>query len=244
MRKIVLLLTATVNVADVVRSERRNRELRLHDYCLALDHWLSVKTIDRVIFCENSGVERASILPPAKDPELAARLEFLSYVEKSSPPTRGKAYGELRILQHAIGHSQLLQPDDILFKVTGRYFVKNAEALLRQVEALKDVDIVCDLQQDLTFADARAFFASVRFVESHLLPLIEQADDFTGRHMEYVLAKAVHSAMAQGCIWHLPCEALDVVGYSGTFGFKLKRSLVRRQVKSLMFGTKRWLLER
>ncbi len=244
MRKIVLLLTATVNVGEIVRTERRNRELRLHDYRTALAYWLSVRTIDRIIFCESSGVERASLFPPTKDAELATRLEFLSYVEKPYPSTRGKAYGDLRILRYAVDHSKLLQPDDIVLKVSGRYFVKNVEALLRHVEALNEVDIVCDMQQNLTFADCRAFFASVRFIKTYFLPLMEQADDSTGCYMEYLLAKAVHSAMAQGWFWRLPCQALDVVGYSGTYGFKLKRSLVKRLIKHWLFWVKRWLLNR
>ena len=239
MKKIVLLLTATFDVGDVVFIERRDPSQRARDYRMALQRWTGVDSLDRIIFCENSG---ANLSQFAKGTPGRARLQLLSYKEPAFPPELGKGYGELSTIRYVLNNVSDLCDDTWILKVTGRYFVTGIKSLLSQLQA-SQADVICELQRGLTFADTRVFCATTKFLREYLCPLIDQANDSQNVFIEHLLARATHKALSQGGSWEMPAYPLDVRGISGTFGNSYSHGMVRRTVRYFRHSVKKALIQ-
>ncbi len=70
-------------------------------------------------------------------------IELLSFQANDHPPSMGKAYGEFRLLDTALAHSQLIGPRDRVWKTTGRLRCLNLDRLDQAI--VGDVDLACDL---------------------------------------------------------------------------------------------------
>ena len=67
------------------------------------------------------------------------RFEFVScpsYVEKII--RRGKSYGETRVIDDMLKRSELLQIEDIIYKLTRKIFLENSKAL---------IGIICEMSR-------------------------------------------------------------------------------------------------
>jgi hypothetical protein len=133
----LLLLTATITPPAGARDlTRRDANIRLADYLRALEGHLSLLEtglMDGMVFAENSGSDLSAIESAAAARGLRDRVELLSFDDRGEPPSYGRAYGEARIFDHAMAHSRrvgALDDRDVIWKVTGRYTVKNFRALV------------------------------------------------------------------------------------------------------------------
>jgi hypothetical protein len=237
-----VLLTATVSVGGMIATRRADPAVRLADYAGALTRWLAQRDCPPLVFCESSGHDLADLeriareRNPGKTP-----VEFLSFSGNTYPPGRGKGYGEMGIMDHALAHSRLLSAARMILKVTGRLVVPNA-ARIAGCLSLAGIQVYCDLRDNLVRADSRVFAASPEFLREFLLPLREQVDDARQVSFEHVLARAVHLALAGGACWALLPEAPDIRGVSATTDeaypsswlSRLRRALFRRIKASVL----------
>jgi hypothetical protein len=111
---------------------------RMQDYLEALRFYLSVpnRHFDRIVFVENSGSDLAPLRELAGG--AGKRVEFVSFDGLDYPPAYGKAYGEFKLIDHGLEHAALLAdfgPSDVLWKVTGRYQVRNIGRLIATAPA-------------------------------------------------------------------------------------------------------------
>ena len=140
--RLFVVLTAAVqafvNLARRgLRLQQRNTTERLEMYERVVRHWAVASNV-AVIFAENSGADLASIeaqVPPWRREKfeflrVPRSLERLPFRAK---PDVGRL--EAQSIVYALNHSKLLAsrcPHDIVFGVTGRYFVHNFEHLVRR----------------------------------------------------------------------------------------------------------------
>jgi hypothetical protein len=130
-------MTATIAPPPGVPNlSRTDPAERTRDYQRSLAWYLSLprEIFSRVVFVDNS----CSDLSPLR--ELAAGagaedfVEFISFQGLDYPPHFDRAYGEFRLLDHAMSNSKSIlssDPDaDRIWKVTGRYIVKNIGAIV------------------------------------------------------------------------------------------------------------------
>ena len=129
---------AFVNLARRgMRLQQRNTTERREMYERVVRHWAVASNV-AVIFTENSGADLASIeaqVPPWR----REQFEFLR-VQRSSerlPPRARPDVGRLEAqsIVYALNQSKLLAarcPHDLVFGVTGRYFVHDFEHLVRR----------------------------------------------------------------------------------------------------------------
>ena len=90
-RSAVLLLTATIDPGNTIMVARRDPLLRLEDYRLALESWLSAEAAAKIVVCENSGYDLAPLRRIV--PTRAGReVEFISFSGNQHGATRGKGY--------------------------------------------------------------------------------------------------------------------------------------------------------
>lgn len=127
--RLAILLTATIDPRGMTRLKRTDPAAREADYAAALAFWQQQGL--PVVFCENSGTRSPKIEALAAD---HAHTEILVFDDPHRLPARGKGYGEMRLVAHALNHSSLLAHADLIVKVTGRYRrrLRHRESALRE----------------------------------------------------------------------------------------------------------------
>lgn len=136
MSQNLLLLTATITPpAGVPNLSRTDPVQRMKDYADGLRWYLegAGEAFDRIVFAENSlsDVSELRAIAEALSP---GKVEFVSFQGLDHPPAYDRAYGEFKLLDWAMSNSVAIReaPDDaVVWKVTGRYQVRNAVELVR-----------------------------------------------------------------------------------------------------------------
>lgn len=169
--KAVIVMTATITPSSgMVNLQRRDPEVRLQDYCDALEFYLKMpdEYVDRVLFLENSGSDLSKLETLAKTIEHNKQVEFISFVGEYDPK-HGKGTGETQMLDYGLSHSRFLCETDIFWKVTGRLKVLNMAQLLKTAPAgyelycdLRDVPLIGDALGGNRWMDLRVFSCTVR----------------------------------------------------------------------------------
>ena len=231
---IVLLLTAAIDTKGVPFVARRDPKARLEDYKASLALWLGNPHTPSIIFAENTGhdlVEIKNICETNNPHDIA--VEFISFDDNEFDRSRGKGYGELRIIARALRDSKIITTQTRLIKVTGRLYVPNIRTLVRGILSQPKAEVFCDFRCNMTWADSRAFCASARFFQDFMIPKQQDINDAVGTTYEHVLARAAHHCMADGHEWAMmPCTAV-LHGVSGTSNRAYPRSpfsLVKREL--------------
>jgi hypothetical protein len=121
----VLLLTATITpppgAPSLVRVDPAQRRAD-HSQALGLYLDLVGKGVDRVLFVENSAADLTEFVEQAAGAGVGEAVEFVSCEGLDHPPKYGRAYGEFRLLKHAVDHAATLHDwqAGLVWKVTGR----------------------------------------------------------------------------------------------------------------------------
>lgn len=200
MTAIAILLTATIEPGNVPFLKRADPEVRRRDYRDAFVRWLAAPLANPIVFCENSGADLSDFEELARTRRGRAPVEILSFRGQRDVNRKGKGYGELRIIEHALAASRLIADAPLVMKVTGRLYVANAAAILTRL-GTTSAAVLCDLRQNLSVADTRVFCATPAFMRDYFVPRADEIDDSAGAMLEIVLARALHCGLADGATW-------------------------------------------
>ena len=143
----LLLMTATVTPPPTATNlARTNPVQRLGDYATALKFYvrqLEGGVFDGIVFVDNSASEISPLRALAAASPFASAIELISYPGLDYPPEHGRAYGEMRLIEHAMAESHLIAaaaPDCFVWKATGRYVIQNVAEL---IGAASGAELVC-----------------------------------------------------------------------------------------------------
>jgi hypothetical protein len=145
-KRYVLLLTATVQpLSGLPLLARTDPALRLADYQRALGTYLDMLeagTFDQIVFAENSNYDLYSLKQLVDARGLSERVDFVSFTGLDFEPSKGRGYGEFKMVDHAMAHSKMLIElhDAVVWKCTGRYVVRNLKEIMRTAG---DFDLLC-----------------------------------------------------------------------------------------------------
>ena len=244
-----LLLTATVQPADVIYCDRNAMQQRLDDYLHAFRFWLGEPLVSRIVWVENSGFD----LKPFRD--MVARLgmqgkkvELLGFTQAPFDRNLGKSYGEALIIQHALNHSALLAEETLILKGTGRYVPINFFKVWPQVRASDRFDVMANFYSHPDVCDSRFFACSRAFLQKYLMPVTPRIHDGNGFYFEHALAAAVGAAREGGQIWRsIPGGGFFVDGVQAstntTYAYPRWKRLAYRGVARVRNGLPfRWRL--
>jgi len=173
----VLLMTATIApLHGIPALVRVDPTLRLQDYQESLAFYIGLlgKCFDAIVFAENSKSDLAPLVATSAKSGYVDKVEFISFYGLDYPPVYGRGYGEFQLVEHAIKKSKLLSPGDIVWKVTGRYIVKNIEEIVASRPLTSDLYChmrnypyrLCELY--LLAWNMRGYEAVIKGVYSHL----------------------------------------------------------------------------
>lgn len=230
---VLLLLTATVDVGSTPYVSVSDPRVRLAEYTRGLRWYAGSRGHDGIVFCESS----SHPLDPLRHAAGDARVEFLQPRDDLDGAPRGKGYGELSIVRHALEASNFVRlagPDAIIVKITGRYVIRNIAALVASLRAGRPPDVVADLSKGLTRADTRICAFRAEFARRYLLPQQELVNDAKCYFVEQAFARAVHLGIADGARWQPWRVAPDIDGTSGSAGRAYRRDPVRRLARAMM----------
>lgn len=147
----ILLMTATITPpAGVPLLQRANPQDRLQDYQRALKFYLQLLngSIDSIVFAENSNSDVSALQNMVAQSGFTERVEFIVFDGLDHPPIYGRAYGEFKLNDYVMNNSQIInsptQNKEILvWKVTGRYIVKNLDRIISRKPSFFDVYYNC-----------------------------------------------------------------------------------------------------
>jgi hypothetical protein len=141
-RGVFLTATITPPPAAVARNDPQRR---MNDYLDALKFYLTLPTniVDRVLFVDNSGSDIKCIERFVRSRVTDKVVEVISFDGNDRAVSYGKAYGEFKLLDFGLEHSELLGEEDIFWKVTGRLKFTNLREMIAAVPA--EYDLLCDL---------------------------------------------------------------------------------------------------
>jgi hypothetical protein len=238
-----LILTATVQVQDNMSFVvRRDAATRLEDYKSAFRLWIRNPAVSSILFVENSGFDLSEFRKIANEVG-DKQVEFLSFQCPPFDGALGKGYGEMFCLEHCLAHSEILSKSPRFLKVTGRYYLANAATVMQQLGLRKEIDVMCNLEKNLKWADSRAFGGTVDFLRSFFSPMREEINDSKGSAFENVLARACHRLMANNGQWAPLPEALQIHGISGSIGDVFTPTACRRLKDKIKHALYLWCLK-
>ncbi|MDE1176979.1 MAG: hypothetical protein PW789_10280 [Edaphobacter sp.] len=235
-----VLLTATVIVKDTSFTIRTDPKIRLNDYKQAFSRWISNPGVQSIVLVENSGFDLTEFQKIA-DTVPDKKIELLSFTCPTFDGRLGKGYGETFCLEYALQNSRLLTESPLFLKATGRYYLRNAHSFLKFIAQNPDVDIVCNLTKNLSWADSRAFGGRIKFLENYFFPLKDFMNDSAGVYFEHILAKAIHRQISEWGRWELPPDLPEIEGISGTLDAAYQINPIKAFARKKLYQFKRRL---
>ncbi len=238
MAQISLCLTGTiVPASDMVH--RRDVALRVSDYKTALEFYLN-STPYPVVFAENSeyDIEGDADLRPLLD---HPRLRVMR-VPPHRDTSRGKGFQEFHMLDQVVGSGAL---GERFAKITGRYIVENATAILSK--SLKPLHI--DLHRKMRVALTGFFLIDTALYRSFVQGAYAEANDAAGRYIEHVLYDRITARPELYVQTDLLPANPRYVGVPGSHGGSLNRHPVkmwlraRERALNRRLGIQRFLIE-
>lgn len=186
----VILLTACVNPDGMPLTTVSDSALRLNQYLHALEFYLR-ETSCPVVFVDNSNVDPRTFTMLKS--RYGKRLEILVF-DGNKDKTRGKGYGEMEIISYALVNSEhgLDKTSCRIMKITGRLVLRNIKSILAMDHwhVYPQGAVVCQMNNEMTFADSRAFIASGGFLQN-LVKDKNKIDDMHGVYFEHVLCESI-----------------------------------------------------
>ena len=212
-RHVVLLLTASVNISDMVFTELKDAHIREQHYLEAIGHYYQ-KTDISIVVVENTGHDFSPELPANMGS--SNRIELLSYFGNNFPKERGKGYGELELMAYAVHHSKLIKQDTVIIKVTGRYRVVNIQDFVSSARNTRYQTCQASYFKGQRKAFSGIFAFTKSFMTDYFMKNHELMNDTKGIYFEHVLADTFLDYLADGHDYSLLPSYPRIAGISGT----------------------------
>ena len=109
---IVLVTGTLVPRENVFALQLVDRDKRIGEYAESLKKLMVAKSVDKVVFCENSGDEQAveKLREQLYDGKPENKLEILSFQGDGDKVAKyGKGYGEGQVIKYALHNSRFLK---------------------------------------------------------------------------------------------------------------------------------------
>jgi len=133
---------------------------------------------------------------------------------------------------------------DYVVKVSGRYFIRNVEAIISALSHGEDIYVMADLGLNLTWANSSIFVFRPSFIADYLSTFHDSMNDSKGFYFEHALARAILHAASDGHKWMPLSSRPIIVGCSGTDDSPYRASGARLVAREMVHRVKNRLLGR
>lgn len=220
-----LILTSTIDPGGMIYTKRSNVKQRIRDYTISFEYWNDCDFFNKIIFCDNSNHPLTFIHDIVRKKSSSKKIEILSY-DGNSNKLSGKGYGEIEILEYVYANSRIINEGDIIYKLTGRYIVRNIADF--QYESHQDNIIACNMNYYRNWTDSRFFISGYQFIPKYLFPRKTQIDDKTDNNLEDVLAESITDSLSEGYKLDIFKTCPVIEGFSGGKNKKISNSMTGR----------------
>jgi hypothetical protein len=103
--------------------------------------------VDYIVLVDNSGSDISTLHGLVNRSGFSNRVELISFLGLDYPASYGKGYGEFKLVDYAMSYSRILCAEKstaVIWKVTGRYVIKNLSQVIRQRPT--HFDIYCNFR--------------------------------------------------------------------------------------------------
>lgn len=232
---ITCLMTGTITVSQHMKQVSLvDAEERKKQYLDCIQWMIEQRFFKRIIFCENSGYTGEgfeNVCNLAKKNEIF--FEYLSFTaDERETIKHGKGYGEAKILEYVMDHSQLIHCGEYFFKLTGRLKLRNMDRILKKQQLKKEYIYINRFFRHKThYVDTRAFFMPVTVYESFFRTSYLKCDDASGIYLERVFFDIIKQ---QGLPARNTVSAFDYIGTSGSSGMLYEMSHTKFMIYDLL----------
>jgi len=193
-----LVLTATFRAPSTPTLVVRDEDTRIQQYMCALVSWARTRRVRRIILGENSNT-RFDFSRIVKYLEAAGKeVELLVFDGNKESPRFGKGFGEGEILERVYTRSRLLHQTDAFYKVTGRLFVRNFDAVSDATKSRHAFRRKFGKPGHPSKVDTTFFKCGLDLFESRLLHAYHQVDDAKRMFIEHTYFNQLSESEAGG----------------------------------------------
>jgi len=237
---ILLLLTGTINTQNKMFTALTDKDQRKREYISTIQFYL--KNFDfPVVFVENSGEDISAFFTQSIQEN---RLEILTFQGNDYPPELGKGTGEMRCMEHGVKNSRLLRADHFVFKITGRYIVRNLNKYVQYYRDNPHIHILADLTNNFRLSASGFFGFRPFFVSEYLLKKAPLLNDTEHRYFEHMLARAVLDALSNDVSFSLLKYYPKISAISGTTAKKYKDGWLHYFPRNMKYLLRYYILKR
>ncbi len=141
------MMTSTIApAANVFLLAHSSPAQRLADYVRALNFYVTLlqqDIVDKLVYADNSGYDLTALRAIAQNAGVLERCEFISF-RLESQPNVSRYFLEINLVTEAMARSEFLSGADVaIWKVTGRYIILNAAAIISRAPASADFYVNC-----------------------------------------------------------------------------------------------------
>lgn len=140
---IPILLTGTIDVSNSYGGRNKvvinNTKERLQQYESAIYRYICESAFDVIVFVETSNYPFEEEKYKALAEKNNKKFEYITFVGNAEKvKEKGKSYGEAEAILFGITNSRLLQNEEIIYKGTGRIFLKNSKKIVKNKDKTRN----------------------------------------------------------------------------------------------------------
>lgn len=215
----ILIMTASIQPAKISQLCLADPEVRLKQYCLAIQFYINCKKFNKIVFCDNSNYFYEYEAERKLAGERGIELEILRFQsDLESVECYGKGFGEGEILKYVLENSKLLENETYFYKVTGRLIIRNIRRLVKNnnEKALFNRNLYAYKSLDTRFWGIRKIDYVQCLLESHM-----RVNDEQGKYLEMCYKRDMEeTGIPYRSFYKFPV----IDGYSGTVGKKYQET--------------------
>lgn len=189
-----MVMTASIDPKGMGELSVSDIGARESQYLETFRFYLERRWLDEIVFIENSGHDLSRFHELARLHQ-GTRVELISCNLNDYPREWGKSYGEMRLLDYVLDHSQLVSRAGGFIKVTGRFPILNLDRLLLEAERRQPWVLFCDTKDHPIYdwlgngwnghaADTRFFIVTNDFYRRHFYGRYPELNDSAGALVE------------------------------------------------------------
>lgn len=179
-------MTATFRAPSTPTLVVRDEHTRIRQYMCALVSWARTRRVRRIILGENSNTHFDFSRVVEYLEAAGKEVELLIFDGNKDSPRFGKGFGEGEILERVYTHSRLLRETDTFYKVTGRLFVRNFDAVSDNTESRHAFRRKYGKPGNPSKVDTTFFKCGLDLFESRLMHAYHQVDDAKRMFIEHM----------------------------------------------------------
>lgn len=231
---IVLVTGTLVPGENVFALQLVDRDKRIGEYAESLKKLMAAKSVDKVVFCENSGDEQAveKLREQLYDGKTENKLEILSFQGDGDKVAKyGKGYGEGEVIKYALHNSRFLKNEKEFIKLIGRVTVENLDEIIEKMKKgilyFNPVKIYGKDKQ----TDTKFYKIPIKVYETYFLELYMQVRDKDGIYIEHLFWKCLKE---NRLAFRNTPEYPRFQGTSGSIGISYGTTEWKYQIKNIL----------